>query len=621
MLAARLGAARLSLCNRSRDPLILKQISSVQARAVLSQLVRVLPNASEEVIASITDMVTQCEWQSDDLALLLDAVHSRSNVKKTKRKKCVLQSFEPEIADGFTKTDWEMFLSDNAPTDKQQTIYRRVYELTGRNLCEPTFKFLTALWLITSQGFTRAFNMPQTMKDSMLTHFKKGFRNFVRYLPKIEPKIDSLPPRSVLQQLHPVLYDSCYGDDSPVDCGMPREHITSVDSGMKCRPGGKALLAIQDRTQSMALDITPQGNMVNSIVGAFCSAMQQMRQSPGIDLNEMSSGNLASPNFLRKPKALANLADRPAYNHRRALTLHDLEDEEQMVLAGRPSYTFRNDFETEGEAKKQKVAHQEDDVEAKRQKLVHQADAKDFRVGDACASGVAEKSDKDIEDVAVASDESSANTVASGEPSAIKSASDMLDDSLRAMSDRAREQREKSKLEKVEKDKAVKDKNVKEAEAKDEKVKAVKDTKISEAKEEEEEEAKETVQTETGKDDSKEEVSTPIVKRRNAAADATSMKNDKSALVPKPSGKAKAVADAKAAADATPPKEANPASVRSKKKRCCGLEHEKSRSQFLGRTGLKGPGQSVQFKYGPCHKYKSIEDAKVAGVEWLRGLK
>lgn len=49
------------------------------------------------------------------------------------------------------------------------------------------------------------------------------------------------------------------------------------------------------------------------------------------------------------------------------------------------------------------------------------------------------------------------------------------------------------------------------------------------------------------------------------------------------------------------------------------VDFEGSRDQYLGRTGLRGPGQSVSFRFGGGVRaqYSSKEDAKRAAHEWL----
>ncbi len=47
---------------------------------------------------------------------------------------------------------------------------------------------------------------------------------------------------------------------------------------------------------------------------------------------------------------------------------------------------------------------------------------------------------------------------------------------------------------------------------------------------------------------------------------------------------------------------------------------ERSRSQVLARTGLRGPGQSKLFKYGRTEPYRTEAAAKQAGQAWLTQL-
>ena len=47
------------------------------------------------------------------------------------------------------------------------------------------------------------------------------------------------------------------------------------------------------------------------------------------------------------------------------------------------------------------------------------------------------------------------------------------------------------------------------------------------------------------------------------------------------------------------------------------LDQETSRSQVLGRTGFKGPGQSVAFQYGAGKIFPSYKAAMKAAKDWL----
>ena len=50
------------------------------------------------------------------------------------------------------------------------------------------------------------------------------------------------------------------------------------------------------------------------------------------------------------------------------------------------------------------------------------------------------------------------------------------------------------------------------------------------------------------------------------------------------------------------------------------INHEGSRCQYLGRTGLQGPGASKAFKYGEGREYKTGADALKAAEEWMKAL-
>ena len=97
---------------------------------------------------------------------------------------------------------------------------------------------------------------------------------------------------------------------------------------------------------------------------------------------------------------------------------------------------------------------------------------------------------------------------------------------------------------------------------------------------------------------------------KKAKAKASSLKARPAAAVPAPA--AVAPADAAAAPAAAP---AEP--LRFSKEI---VTVERSRSQVLARTGLRGPGQSKLFKYGRTKPYRTEAAAKQAGQAWLAQL-
>ena len=50
------------------------------------------------------------------------------------------------------------------------------------------------------------------------------------------------------------------------------------------------------------------------------------------------------------------------------------------------------------------------------------------------------------------------------------------------------------------------------------------------------------------------------------------------------------------------------------------VSHEASRSQILGRTGLKGAGQSKSFQYGHGKPFATVAAARAAAVRWMKSL-
>ena len=47
------------------------------------------------------------------------------------------------------------------------------------------------------------------------------------------------------------------------------------------------------------------------------------------------------------------------------------------------------------------------------------------------------------------------------------------------------------------------------------------------------------------------------------------------------------------------------------------FSHERSRSQFMARSGFGGPGSSMKFKYGATQEYRCEESARVAAKQWV----
>ena len=49
-----------------------------------------------------------------------------------------------------------------------------------------------------------------------------------------------------------------------------------------------------------------------------------------------------------------------------------------------------------------------------------------------------------------------------------------------------------------------------------------------------------------------------------------------------------------------------------------GFSHERSRSQFMARTGSGGAGSTKKFRYGHGEEFKSVKEAEIAVQLWMK---
>ena len=215
-------------------------ISSTQCKAIVELVSRepTLHSISSEGKASLVDMAAAGSWHGDDLETVLRVLDPEP--QKTAKGRRPMQHFAPSILSYFLETEWtDTLLNDQTrPFEKLDLIFRRVEQLSGRNLTEPCFKFISSVFLFITEG-DAAWRMSTSVKHSMKESVKDEYKRRVRFLGRPDPYIvvlNSSPDD--LADKHPTLYSNIFGQEKPSHCKLDLPRVIDLDNTYRCRSLG-----------------------------------------------------------------------------------------------------------------------------------------------------------------------------------------------------------------------------------------------------------------------------------------------------------------------------------------------------------------------------------------------
>ena len=145
-MRARIGAARIALEGKTgeeRRMISRTQVSAVQALASRDPHLNGVPPENRAVLV---DFASATNWHDGDLAKVLQCLESPP--EKEKKPSRPMQQFAPGILGYFTSKEWDLLLNSQGGA-AQELVFNRVIQLSGRNLSEPSLKFMTSflMWL------------------------------------------------------------------------------------------------------------------------------------------------------------------------------------------------------------------------------------------------------------------------------------------------------------------------------------------------------------------------------------------------------------------------------------------------------------------------------------------
>ena len=147
-LRARLGGARLVL--EEREGLAREVISRTLCDAIADVVSRDsgLPSISAEARASLVWLATSGKWLDRDLEKILKMLQPPEPTERARR---AMQHFDPMTLEYFSEQEWETLVSGCNRNEKTELL-RRCADLGGRNLSEPSLKFLNSLLIFFTRG-------------------------------------------------------------------------------------------------------------------------------------------------------------------------------------------------------------------------------------------------------------------------------------------------------------------------------------------------------------------------------------------------------------------------------------------------------------------------------------
>ena len=141
-----------------------------------------LQNATVDIAYAgrISKLIKDIGWDEDFVNELLKILSTACTQKlaaiTTKNARIVLQDYR-NIDQYFTKEEWELLLSSDAPTTvKLELIGGRAQQLGLRAATEPTWQRITGLWLAASEGIDASLAQTATTKHQAFCHVKKAVK-------------------------------------------------------------------------------------------------------------------------------------------------------------------------------------------------------------------------------------------------------------------------------------------------------------------------------------------------------------------------------------------------------------------------------------------------------------
>ena len=188
-LRARLGAARLAL--RDQQGEVRRVLSQTQVVALRALIARDpgMPSCTPEGRAIMMEMAAAVNWHDGHLEEVLHLLEPTGATKKLRRP---MQHFAPGIVAYFTAAEWDGPLKQDGGVAMSETVLGRALQLSGRNLTEPSLKFISSFLLYLTHGES-SLSWSRSMKKDFFERVKMEFKRRARSADRPEPYLTALP--------------------------------------------------------------------------------------------------------------------------------------------------------------------------------------------------------------------------------------------------------------------------------------------------------------------------------------------------------------------------------------------------------------------------------------------
>ena len=239
-LRVRLGAARAALSSVSDDAR--RMISHTQSRAVIELAARCpgLPSLSAEDRACLQDIAMGTLWEDADQKAVLECLREPQQTPFAERPhKQVQQHFAPAFLSYFRAWEWDQLASPEvATTEKEGMVLARLVALSAQSLSEESKKTLTSVLLLLGHG-QESLQLSPLYKQKYMGVVKAAFKRTAKASTCGFPPIPVLPaaPQD-LKRTYPALYDEVFGSEAPVPCRINLQTLNVLDASYRCRGSG-----------------------------------------------------------------------------------------------------------------------------------------------------------------------------------------------------------------------------------------------------------------------------------------------------------------------------------------------------------------------------------------------
>ena len=274
-LKGRLGAVKNLLRSLQGQPLVLESTAAAQSEGLEALLRQRACELNAAQLASIQLKLAET-WEGDNLQNLLGALNGEAAQgvgRKTNRRKqeSTMQDYK----------NWH-FLITNSEWDNFELVGQDVYTVAGmiteivcsRMWCcnpeERTLKFIASCAMAIAYSPEAAMRLPVGVKVAVRDHVRNQTKSYWRFVSKPLEHCNQLP--CSLQQLsreHPLLHahmEACIGDAPLVASRLPTELAKRIDASYKCR------------NNQVQQALAPAGGSENNLMGMLQMQMQMMMQ-------------------------------------------------------------------------------------------------------------------------------------------------------------------------------------------------------------------------------------------------------------------------------------------------------------------------------------------------------